>query len=1308
VGEIFISYATADRALAGPVAAGMRRAGHGVFLDSDPEDGIAPGAAWRRTLFRELRICDAVVFLNSLAAQDSRWCHAELLVAAELGKRVYPLDLSPGLALHPLLESVQGITFGIELGDSVRRLTDRLELDGLAGAGRLRWVRGRPPYPGLAAMDVADAGVFFGRDDDVQRLRDRVDRPLGQRDGDLVIVMGPSGAGKSSLVRAGLAARLAVPGAGWAVTAPFEPGIGPLDRLATALAALLPELTVEDCRGRLAREGLAAFGEWLADRTGSTGAAARRLLITVDQAEQLVTVSSAAERESFLGVLGGALRPGSPVTVVMTARSDRLDEIQQLPEIGTAIRDPFVIAPLNRSRLAQVIEGPASRADLTFEPGLTGRLVVDAARGPGETADALPLLAFVLREMYDQLVREDRTVFTGDDYERVGRIDGVIDRRARAAEEALPPGSDDVLDRMLTRFVALDGERLPVARPVPRGRLTAAERDIAKSLEDQRLLAGTGAGAGAGEDPRPVAGAADTIRLAHERLIVAWPRLARVVADHRDDLLMQTRLERQTVDWKEGHGALLSQEATEEARAWQTRSGTSDADIVKYIAASKADLRRRRGRRIGILAILTALTLIASVIAVWAGIQRSNAVAQSRLAQSETRTAQSEALAAEAANLQAVNGPLSMLLSLQAYERAATLEARSAVIQAGQQLLDRLLQASVSPIRDVAFSRDKHTLAVADDEGRITLWNFTTGEQLTPKPLTQGGGTIWSLAFTPDGRTLAAGDGVGNIGLWNVATGKEETPKPLNEGSRVWSLAFSRDGRTLAAGDDHGRIRLWDWAKQTRTADLNEGEPVQSVAFSPDGRTLAVGSAGYITAWDVKARKWTHSDHISDSTVWSVAFSPDGRTVAAGDWAGHVFLWDALTGKETGILTEGSVEDTVWGVAFSRDGRTLAVGDGYGNVGLWDVATKTPTRTLAVGSQVLTVEFSKDGSTLAVGDDVGNVSLWDGAAGQRHPAMLTEDSTTWDVALSPDGRTLADSSDTIVLRDTTTGKQTGKLDESANSIAFSKDGSRLVAGDGDGNVIVWNVAAKKKAEELKDSGSVYGVAFSPDGRSVAAAGDYGSDVIVWNTVTNQRIALPDDKQRVYSVAFSPKGDILAAGDIKGHVLLWNTANAKPIADLNEGTTVWSVAFSPDGRTLAVGDFTGHIGLWSVVSGKWRRVRTLAVGTEVRSVAFSPDAPATLVSGDTLGNVSVWNTTTGQELASLLEADRGAIGLAFPENGRMLAIAGMDGEIALLRQDLKDLSQQDFMRLICGKVHANMTQAQWGKYAPGQPYQRTCP
>jgi energy-coupling factor transporter ATP-binding protein EcfA2 len=466
LGEIFLSYASSDAALADVVAEGLLRAGHRVFLDSDCADGVAPGMRWQPTLFSELRQCDAVVFLNSSASQASMWCHTELAVAAELGKRVYPVDLAPGLAPHPLLRPLQGIRFEMTIGASVQRLAGQLGLDGLAQGTCFRWERGRAPYPGLAAMDVADAGVFFGREDEVRSLVAKVDGPLGPG-GHLVVVMGPSGAGKSSLVRAGLVARLAVPRSGWVAVCPFEPVTRPLDRLVSRLAALIPgRLSDGECRNRLLSEGIGAVGEWLTDHAEPP---ARRVLVTVDQAEQLATVTAPQHAAEFLAVIGEGLGAGSPVTVVMTVRSDRLDELQRLLVTGPLINEPFVIAPIHRSQLAAVIEKPAERADLTFAPGLASCLIDDAVRGSGgEAVDALPFLAFTLREMYDLAMQENRSVFTDADYQRVGRIEGAISRRTAAAESLLSADSGPVLDRLLPRFVTLTEGHPPAGRPVSR------------------------------------------------------------------------------------------------------------------------------------------------------------------------------------------------------------------------------------------------------------------------------------------------------------------------------------------------------------------------------------------------------------------------------------------------------------------------------------------------------------------------------------------------------------------------------------------------------------------------------------------------------------------------------------------------------------------------------------------------------------------------------------------------------------------------------------------------------------------------
>lgn len=164
------------------------------------------------------------------------------------------------------------------------------------------------------------------------------------------------------------------------------------------------------------------------------------------------------------------------------------------------------------------------------------------------------------------------------------------------------------------------------------------------------------------------------------------------------------------------------------------------------------------------------------------------------------------------------------------------------------------------------------------------------------------------------------------------------------------------------------------------------------------------------------------------------------------------------------------------------------------------------------------------------------------------------------------------------------------------------------------------------------------------------------------------------------------------------------ATGKRIAVLAEVGGVNDVAFSPDGQVPAVGEPDGDVGLWQVATGK--RTASLSEGNQVNSVMFSPDGHA-LLTADNRGNVDVWNVATGQLFARLTEAGP-VTTVLFAPHGPDVAIGGENGQITLLRQDLTNFSPEFYRRLICGEVRGNLTPAQWAQYAPGQPYQKTCP
>jgi AAA ATPase domain len=290
-----------------------------------------------------------------------------------------------------------------------------------AAGGRV-WADGRSPFPGLVPFTRDMARVFYGRDEELRRLTGRL-RSLGEQR--LVLVVGASGCGKSSLVTAGLAARLGGE-PGWEMTDPFLPGREPVRKLARALtqagkrAALAWDETAIHRRLRkdepalvdLARELLAA----------GPGPAREKLLLVIDQGEELFTRSDETERAWLATLLRHAV--AGPVRVVIALRSEFQDQLFALPELDGINLHTFPLRPLAHDMLRVVITEPARVAGLRVEPELVSTMVGDTDGG-----EALPLLAFTLHE----LAKYPRGgTLSAERYRELGGVRGALARHADA------------------------------------------------------------------------------------------------------------------------------------------------------------------------------------------------------------------------------------------------------------------------------------------------------------------------------------------------------------------------------------------------------------------------------------------------------------------------------------------------------------------------------------------------------------------------------------------------------------------------------------------------------------------------------------------------------------------------------------------------------------------------------------------------------------------------------------------------------------------------------------------------------------
>lgn len=210
---LFISHRTTDKAAAEDLRRRALARGYSaeqLFLDSDPESGIAAGEDWEHVISDRLKKCQALIVVCSPRWAESKWCFAELVYAKTQGKLVFPVVIEE-CVLDAVLGERQAVFVFREGENAVERLWKSLEEHGLGPHEHRPWPpdHGDPcPFPGLDYFSDRFAPVYFGRQPEVADVLDQLKKMRGGSGKRLLLIHGGSGSGKSSLLRAGVLPRL--------------------------------------------------------------------------------------------------------------------------------------------------------------------------------------------------------------------------------------------------------------------------------------------------------------------------------------------------------------------------------------------------------------------------------------------------------------------------------------------------------------------------------------------------------------------------------------------------------------------------------------------------------------------------------------------------------------------------------------------------------------------------------------------------------------------------------------------------------------------------------------------------------------------------------------------------------------------------------------------------------------------------------------------------------------------------------------------------------------------------------------------
>ncbi|HEY7815451.1 MAG TPA: toll/interleukin-1 receptor domain-containing protein, partial [Nakamurella sp.] len=300
--RVFLSYAREDLALAEASVGWIQAQGHDVFYDAD----LVVGDQWQERLLERLRWADAMVCLVTTAYVASTWCSAEVGIAIARGSRVMPVLVEAGLK-HPLLAGIQSADYARDRGAAFRFVLVALSRIDSGGGGA--WPGS--PFPGLVPFDTDMSRVFFGRRREISSLTELLRSPSTRAESGMVVVTGPSGCGKSSLVRAGLLPVMQEE-PGWWTLPPILPGIDPIGVLARELTGQARRLglgwQLPMVRSGLDRGSVTGLVDELLLASSEGTHSRRRMLIVIDQLEEVLTLTSDAERDRFAGVLREATR----------------------------------------------------------------------------------------------------------------------------------------------------------------------------------------------------------------------------------------------------------------------------------------------------------------------------------------------------------------------------------------------------------------------------------------------------------------------------------------------------------------------------------------------------------------------------------------------------------------------------------------------------------------------------------------------------------------------------------------------------------------------------------------------------------------------------------------------------------------------------------------------------------------------------------------------------------------------------------------------------------------------------------------
>jgi len=484
-------------------------------------------------------------------------------------------------------------------------------------------------------------------------------------------------------------------------------------------------------------------------------------------------------------------------------------------------------------------------------------------------------------------------------------------------------------------------------------------------------------------------------------------------------------------------------------------------------------------------------------------------------------------------------------------------------------------------IQSMALSPDGRTLAVGvyfphdeglenavnldgDYAGFLRLYDIETGE-MTGR-LKGHKSSVLGLAFSPDSRFLVSGGGKRSNSntvaiVWDVAQ-RKAIHYLKGHKSEIYAVGFTPDGERVVTGSDDRTLMLWDRSSGRRIKKMKgHDDAVRALSVSPTGDVIASGAKDRtIRLWDAHTGKPRGVLATQESQVTALSFGPAGKRLVSGSGLGDSldsFVYDVASGEK--VITYEGHNAVVLATATSPDGRWVATGGGdHKQIDVWSLEDGTRLhRLVGHGSTTWAVGFSYDGSRVAWGrtknvqdrNDRGplefEIRLPDAARSLGQPATIVDGSdytraqtSLGDLKLQT--QTSGKYNYRAILEVENQGRRVASIERTAQNgyahtaYTLTPDGQMIISGGANGWMSAYDIAGNALGEFRGHTGTITGLAVSPDGRMLASS-SYDQTIRLWNVANGELLVTFFHSMQNEWVAWTTTGHYAASPHGDRHV-----------------------------------------------------------------------------------------------------------------------------------------------------------------------------